>query len=53
MKQLRMTVRSSLYDKTTKASHTHEFGGDTYNEEEDNYSHTCETCGYEEVYEKM
>lgn len=48
-----MTVRSSLYDKTNKASHTHEFGEDTYNEDDDNYTHTCETCGYEEVYEKM
>ncbi|XP_046433683.1 DNA repair protein complementing XP-A cells homolog isoform X2 [Neodiprion fabricii] len=52
VKQLRMNVRSSMYDKT-KASHTHEFGEDTYNEEDDNYSHTCETCGYEEIYEKM
>lgn len=53
IKQLRMQVRSSLYDKTTKASHTHEFGGDTYNEEDDTYTHTCTACGYEETYEKM
>lgn len=53
MKQLRMQVRSSLYDKTTKASHVHEFGKDTYNEEDDTYTHTCTTCGYEETYEKM
>ncbi|XP_076245715.1 DNA repair protein complementing XP-A cells homolog Xpac [Calliopsis andreniformis] len=53
MKQLRMEVRSSLYDKTSKASHTHEFGADTYNEEDDTYTHTCITCGYEETYEKM
>lgn len=53
IKQLRMQVRSSLYDKTSKASHTHEFGEDTYNEEDDTYTHTCTTCGYEETYEKM
>ena len=53
IKQLRMQVRSSIYDKTTKASHTHEFGEDTYNEDNDTYTHTCVTCGYEETYEKM
>ncbi|XP_078048624.1 DNA repair protein complementing XP-A cells homolog Xpac [Augochlora pura] len=53
IKQLRMQVRSSMYDKTSKASHVHEFGGDTYNEEDDTYTHTCITCGYEETYEKM
>ncbi|XP_011640974.1 DNA repair protein complementing XP-A cells homolog [Pogonomyrmex barbatus] len=53
IKELRMQVRSSLYDKTTKASHVHEFGKDTYNEEDDTYTHTCTTCGYEETYEKM
>ncbi|XP_033341520.1 DNA repair protein complementing XP-A cells homolog Xpac [Megalopta genalis] len=53
IKQLRMQVRSSMYDKTSKASHVHEFGGDTYNEEDDTYTHTCITCGYEETFEKM
>lgn len=53
MKELRMQVRSSLYDRTTKAPHEHEFGKDTYNEEDDTYMHTCTTCGYEETYEKM
>ncbi|EFN88877.1 DNA repair protein complementing XP-A cells homolog [Harpegnathos saltator] len=53
MKELRMQVRSSLYDKTTKAAHVHEFGEDTYNKEDDTYTHTCTTCGYEETYEKM
>ncbi|XP_053988423.1 DNA repair protein complementing XP-A cells homolog [Hylaeus volcanicus] len=53
IKELRMQVRSSIYDKTKKASHTHEFGEDTYNEEDDTYTHTCNTCGYEETYEKM
>ncbi|XP_029172129.1 DNA repair protein complementing XP-A cells homolog [Nylanderia fulva] len=53
IKQLRMQVRSSLYDKTMKASHIHEFGKDIYNEEDDTYKHTCTTCSYEETYEKM
>lgn len=51
--KLRKEVRSSLYDKTQKASHTHKFGGDVYNEDEDNYSHTCSICGFEETFEKM
>lgn len=53
VKQLRMEVRSSLYNKMQKASHEHKFGPDSYNEEEDTYTHTCTSCGYEETYEKM
>ncbi|XP_017851240.1 DNA repair protein complementing XP-A cells homolog [Drosophila busckii] len=53
MKQLRMEVRSSIYTKKTTAVHEHEFGADTYNEEEDNYTHSCLTCPYTETYEKM
>ncbi|XP_034939189.1 DNA repair protein complementing XP-A cells homolog [Chelonus insularis] len=53
VKKLRMEVRSSLYDKTNKASHVHKFGEDTYNEEDDTYTHECVECGYEETYEKM
>ncbi|XP_067631639.1 DNA repair protein complementing XP-A cells homolog [Eurosta solidaginis] len=53
MKNLRMEMRSSLYKKETKAIHEHEFGADTYNEEDDNYTHTCLTCSYTETYEKM
>lgn len=53
MKQLRMDVRSSLYTKVTKATHTHEFGPETYNEDDDNYSHACVTCQYSETFEKM
>lgn len=48
-----MQVRSSLYNKTTKANHVHEFGEETYNETDDTYSHTCLSCGYNEMYEKM
>lgn len=53
MKKLRMTVRSSLYDKTSAASHKHAFGPETYNEEDDDYSKVCTTCGFKEVFEKM
>ncbi|EDW72204.1 uncharacterized protein Dwil_GK10358 [Drosophila willistoni] len=53
MKQLRMEVRSSIYTKKTYAVHQHEFGPETYNEEEDNYTHTCLTCPHSETYEKM
>ncbi|GAB0094907.1 DNA repair protein complementing XP-A cells homolog [Sergentomyia squamirostris] len=53
MKQLRMDMRSSLFDRTTKASHVHNYGPDTYNEDEDTYTHTCLTCKYVETFEKM
>lgn len=53
IKKLRMEVRSSLYDKTQKGSHVHKFGPETYDEEEDTYTKTCTTCGYENTYEKM
>lgn len=53
MKQLRMEVRSSLYTKETKSAHVHEYGEDTYNEDDDTYTHTCLTCNFTETYEKM
>lgn len=53
MKQLRMEIRSSLFTKKTKSIHEHDFGPDTYNENDDNYTHTCKTCSYAETYEKM
>uniref|UniRef100_A0A1B0ARK1 XPA C-terminal domain-containing protein n=1 Tax=Glossina palpalis gambiensis TaxID=67801 RepID=A0A1B0ARK1_9MUSC len=53
MKRLRMEVRSSLYTKETKATHVHQYGEDTYNEEDDTYTHTCLTCSFTETYEKM
>ncbi|XP_058053496.1 DNA repair protein complementing XP-A cells homolog [Anopheles bellator] len=53
LKELRMDVRSSLYDKTGQG-HVHEFGdSEVYNEAEDTYTRTCETCGHSETYEKM
>lgn len=52
MKQLRMNVRSSLFDKTT-SSHVHKFGAETYNEDDDTYTHSCTLCEYKETFEKM
>lgn len=53
MKELRMSMRSSLYDRTSSASHVHEFGPETYNEEDDTYTHVCGSCNYKETFEKM
>ncbi|XP_055694957.1 DNA repair protein complementing XP-A cells homolog [Lutzomyia longipalpis] len=53
MKQLRMDMRSSLYDRTSEAAHIHKFGPDSYNESDDTYTHTCLTCKYTETFEKM
>ncbi|XP_015111925.1 DNA repair protein complementing XP-A cells [Diachasma alloeum] len=53
VKELRMEMRSSMYNRTTKATHVHKFGPDTYNEDDDTYTHTCTECEYEETYEKM
>ncbi|XP_044256554.1 DNA repair protein complementing XP-A cells homolog [Tribolium madens] len=53
LKELRMSMRSSLYDRTSAAAHVHEFGPETYNEEEDTYSRNCLTCSYVETFEKM
>lgn len=52
MKELRMNVRSSLFDKTSKGPHVHSFGEETHIED-DNFSHTCIECGFEETFEKM
>ncbi|KAF5278424.1 hypothetical protein FQA39_LY05913 [Lamprigera yunnana] len=49
MKELRMAVRSSLYNKTSGASHKHEYGPETYNEEDDTYTRVCVTCNFEET----
>jgi len=52
VKELRKAVRSSLWKKDDGA-HQHEFGEETYDEEEDSYSKTCNTCGHTMTYEKM
>ncbi|KAL1373652.1 hypothetical protein pipiens_005117 [Culex pipiens pipiens] len=55
LKELRMDMRSSLYDKReTSKAHTHSWDEDeVYNEEEDTYTRKCESCGHQETYEKM
>jgi DNA-repair protein complementing XP-A cells len=53
LSELRKAVRSTLYDKTTK-KHEHEFGpSKCIDEENDVFTHTCTSCGYEETYEEM
>jgi len=48
---LRLAVRGNQSRK--HAAHKHEFGEEVYNEEEDEYSKTCITCGYIMTFEKM
>ncbi|XP_014780939.1 DNA repair protein complementing XP-A cells homolog [Octopus bimaculoides] len=52
MKELRMSVRSNLWQKQT-STHQHSYGEESYDEEEDMYSKTCTTCGNVMTYEKM
>ncbi|CRL04855.1 CLUMA_CG017908, isoform A [Clunio marinus] len=52
LSELRKTVRSTLYDKTTK-KHEHEFGESTYNPETEEYFHECLKCEYSETYEEL
>lgn len=55
LKVLRMQVRGSLYkrDVGIVSAHEHEYGDETYNEEEDVYTQTCKTCSFKNTYEKM
>ncbi|XP_069137822.1 DNA repair protein complementing XP-A cells homolog isoform X1 [Argopecten irradians] len=52
VKELRHAVRSSLIKKD-RGPHIHEFGDEVYNEANDEYSKTCQTCGHVSSYEKM
>lgn len=53
LKKLRMEVRSSLFDnRSTAEFHTHSYGVETYNEDDDTYSRECD-CGFVETFEKM
>jgi len=47
-----MAVRGSLYKKMT-GGHQHEYGPESYNEADDTYTKTCETCGHSVTFEKM
>jgi len=52
MKELRKAVRSSLFTKNL-SSHTHSYGEESYDEDKDEYSKTCDECGHVLTYEKM
>ena len=52
IKALRMQVRGSLFKKDI-STHTHDFGEEQYDEEEDEYFKTCKTCDFTQRYEKM
>ncbi|XP_078328572.1 DNA repair protein complementing XP-A cells homolog [Crassostrea virginica] len=51
VKELRLAVRSSLV-RVSSGPHEHEYGPETYDEETDTYSVSCE-CGHVRNYEKM
>ena len=51
--ELRRAVRTSTWKKDT-SRHEHEFAEEeVYNEETDEWTKTCKTCGYQLTYEKM
>ncbi|KAK2714788.1 DNA repair protein complementing XP-A cells homolog [Artemia franciscana] len=52
MKKLRMSVRSSEYTKNLEG-HKHEYGVETYDEDNDIYRKNCISCGHVIEYEKM
>ena len=49
---MRLAVRGSLARKD-RGPHEHDYGEESYDEEEDIYSKTCKTCGHIDTYEKM
>lgn len=53
LKELKMNMRSSVFTKDIAVSHQHEYEEEIYNEDEDNYSHSCKLCGFLETFEKM
>lgn len=51
--ELRRAVRTSTWKKDT-SRHQHEFAeSEVYNEETDEWTKTCKTCGHQLTYEKM
>ena len=51
--ELRRAVRTSTWKKDT-SRHQHQFEEEEeYNEETDEWTKTCKTCGYQLTYEKM
>lgn len=53
MVELKKNVRATLYDNRKKASHTHEYGPRSYNEETDEFTEICTTCGFSNTFEEL
>lgn len=55
IRALRMQVRGSLYKKELLGGtvHQHEYGEETYDEDEDEYTKVCKTCDHVLKFEKM
>lgn len=52
LSELRMTVRSSLFRPADKG-HTHSYGPESHDPENDEYFKVCGSCGHRMSYEKM
>lgn len=52
VKELRMTVRSSLY-RPLGQNHTHIYGPESHDADSDEFFKICTTCGHRMSYEKM
>ena len=46
-------LRKNSKQRKPKEVHVHEYGVESYDSDDDEYSHTCLSCGYSEKYEKM
>eukprot|EP00116_Pleurobrachia_bachei_P008315 sb/3468577/ len=53
MEKKMIELRKAARQRTPRQAHVHVFGEERYDEEEDEYSHTCTDCGHVETYEKM
>lgn len=54
IKQLRMSVQSSLFTKSTSSKHEHEFSEKVcIDEDNDMYQKTCQTCGHVVTFEEL
>lgn len=52
VKELRMTVRSSLY-RPPGTNHVHSYGDEEHDADNDEYFKICDSCGHRMSYEKM
>eukprot|EP00794_Sanderia_malayensis_P019529 gene19529-21459_t len=53
IKELRRAVRTSTWKKKLEQNHVHEYSEEVYDEDNDEYSKECISCGYVLTYEKM